>query len=237
MGGSFDDYCLTGDRRALEVAVMSADYMAGLCPTPYSDHIRGIGWPLHMMLDAYEATGDRKYLAAASRQWDQLKKHFDPQKGWVVMLAYGHCTRQSEAERCRGQNGYMLGLTLSALARYHQNTQDPEVLAALTVGVNQLISGCYSEQHKAFYLTSCIHAKGNPPPEISAPTFTSSYALAYESEMTGNREHRRILRESLMAAINAARKDLAAGKFEGWSGAQSGWFIFTPYAVSSFDND
>ncbi len=237
IGGSFDYFCLTGDRRVLEVAVMSADHVAKICPTLYSDHIRQIGWPLHMMLDAYEATGDKKYLAAAERQWNQLKKHFDPQKGWVVMLAYGHCTRQSEAERCRGQNGYMLGLTLSALARYHQNTQDTEVLAALTVGVNQLISLCYSEQHKAFYHTSCIHARGNPPPEVSVPTFLSSHALAYESEMTGNHEHRRILRESLPAAIRAARKGLAAGKLNGWSGAHSGWFIFTPYAVSAFDKD
>jgi len=39
--------------------------------------------------------------------------------------------------------------------------------------------------------------------------------------MTGNREHRRILRDSLKAAISAARKDLAAGKFEGWSGTAS----------------
>ncbi len=237
IGGSFDYYCLTGDRRALEVAVMSADYMAGLCPTPYSDHIRTVGWPLHMMLDAYEATGDKKYLAAAARQWNQLKRHFDPKKGWVVMLAYGHCTRQSAAERCRGQNGYMLGLTLSALARYHQNTQDPEVLAALTVGVNQLIRGCYSEQHKSFYLTSCIHSRGNPPPDVGAPTFLSSFALAYESALTGDREHRRICRESLTAAIRSARSGLAAGKFEGWSGAQSGWFIFTPYAFDALDRD
>ncbi len=47
----------------------------------------------------------------------------------------------------------------------------------------------------------------------------------------------RIFRESMTAAISANRKGLAAGKFEGWSGAQSGWFIFTPYAVSAFDKD
>jgi len=188
---------------------MASDTVAKLCPTAYTDHIRGIGWPLNMMLDAYEATNDKKYLDAASRQWGRLKQHLDPQKGWQVMLAYGHCNEQNPAKRCHGQNAYMLGLTLGGVARYHQITQNPEVLAGLTAGVNQLIRECYSEKHKSFYLTSCTHFQHNPPPEASATTFLASFAIAYESQMTGNRKHLRILRESLKAGISTHHREIA----------------------------
>ena len=238
MGGEFDYYCLTGDRRALEVAVMASDALARLCPTPYTDHIRGIGWPLNMMLDAYDATANKKYLDAATRQWERLKEHLDLDKGFQVMLAFGHCNERSPAKRCHGQNAYMLGLTLGGIARYHQATQDPRVLAALTAGVNQLIRECYSEKHKSFYLTSCTCLRhSHPPPQASAATFLGSFAIAYESQLTGNREHSRVLRDSLKAAIAASRREIARGEWQGWSGAHSLCFRFTAYALSGLGNE
>lgn len=235
IGGEFDYYLLTGDRRALEVARLASDAVASICPTPYTDHIRDLGWPFNMMLDAYEATGDRKYLAAATRQWDRLKEHLDLEKGWQVMLAYGHCSMQSERQRCRGQNTYMLGLTLAAVARYHQVTQDPLVLQGLSAGVRQLIRESYSEEHRSFYLTSCIHTRHNPPPRLSATTFLSAYAIAYESMATGNRKHQQVLRESLKAGIVLGREEITARKASGQTGAQSLFFRFTPYALDMLE--
>ena len=152
MGGELDYYCLTGDRRALEVVIMASDTMARLCPTPYTDHVRDIGSPLKMMLDAYDVTGERKYLEAARRQWERLKQHLNPDKGFQVMLAVGHCNQRDSGKRCHGQNAYMLALTLAGVVRYHQITQDPEVLVGLTAGVEQLIREFYGEKHKSFYL-------------------------------------------------------------------------------------
>ena len=237
IGGALDYYVLTGDRRALEVSVLASDAMARRCPTRYDDHIRGIGWPLNMMLDAYEGTGDKKYLAAASRQWAVLKEHLDLQKGWQIMLAYGHCPKQSTAERCRGQNAYMLGLTLSGVARYHRITQDPEVLAGLTAGVEQLIRECWDEETRSFYLSSCIHNRHNPPPEQSSVTFLASHALAYESELTGSREHRRILRDAMRTGINAGLRKVAAREQHGATGYASMLFRFTPYALYALEEE
>ena len=119
IGGAFDHFLLTGERRTREVAVMACDAMARRTPTRYTDHLRGIGWPLQMMMAAWDATGDQAYLSAANRQWRRLRQHLDPDKGWVIKLAYGHCSEPSDTGRCRGQNAYMLALTLSGLARYH----------------------------------------------------------------------------------------------------------------------
>ena len=55
-----------GDRRALNVALQAADAMLKHIPTGYGTHIRSLGWPMIMMLHAYEATGDKKYLDGAT---------------------------------------------------------------------------------------------------------------------------------------------------------------------------
>lgn len=237
IGGAFDYYLLTGDRRARDVAVVASDTMARLCPTRYTDHIRNVGWPMHLLLDAYEATADPKYLAAAQKQWDVLKKNLDPKKGWVVRLAYGHCSVQAESGRCRGNNMYMLGFTLTALARYHRITGDPEVLTALTCGLDQMVREGWSEKDKAFYLTSCVHTRRTPPLSFNAPAFHSSEAFAYEAALTGNKEHRRIAREAFVSAIAGGARVLARNEALGQSGYYSGVFRFAPFGLGLLDKE
>jgi hypothetical protein len=233
IGGAFDYYMLTGDRRAWDVAVFASDTMADLCPTRYTDHIRWVGWPFHVVINAYEATGERRYLEAAQRQWGVLKKNLDPKRGWVVMLAYGHCSEQAESRRCRGNNMYMLGFTLTALARYHRITRDPEVLQALSEGIEQMIREAWSEEYKSFYLTSCRHAKTKPPPAYCSATFHASEAFAYEAALTGNAEHRRIIREALRTAIAAGVQSLARQEAQGQTGYYSGSFLFAPFGLNT----
>ena len=61
------------------------------------------------MLNAYEATGDKKYLDAATANWQVLKKNIDWQRGWVVRLAKGHCLHPERT--CYGNVPFMEGLT------------------------------------------------------------------------------------------------------------------------------
>lgn len=236
IGGVFDYYMLTGDRRALEVATITADAIAADCPTRYSDHLRDLGWPLNLVIAAYEATGEQKYLDAATRQWKLLQQHFDPEKGFQVMLAYGHCSEPSAAKRCRGQNAYMFGLTLSGLARYHRITKDPEALKGLTAGIDQLIRECWNEEHKSFYLTSCVHNRSNPPPALCSATALASEAFAYESEATGNHEHRRIWRDAFQTMVNAGLESVARGDQQGQTGYYSMMFHFTPHALQALED-
>ncbi len=224
---------LTGDRRAREIGVLASDTMADLCPTRYTDHLREIGWPLHLVINAYEATGERKYLHAAAKEWAVLRKNLDPQRGWVIMLANGHCSEPAESKRCRGNNMYMLGFTLTALARYHRITNDPEVLKALSTGINQMIREAWSERHKSFYLTSCRHVQAQPPPAYCSATFHASEAFVYEAALTGNREHRRIIRDALRAAIAGGAQFMAKQEHLGQTGYYSGSFHFAPFGLSA----
>ncbi len=223
VGGDLEYYYLTGDRRAREVAVEIADAMVNHCPTAYGTHIRALGWPIVLVLGAYEATGDKKYLDAATACWEVLKKNIDWKRGWVVRLAKGHCLHPERT--CYGNVPFMEGLTLSALARYHRITQDPEVLRAITVGIDQMIRECWVEEDKAFRYTAC--------PLSSPRTYISmclaAEAMAYEARLTDNREHLRILREGLREAL---RKSGSGG---GKGLAQL--IHFTPYALRALEKE
>ena len=235
IGGAFDHYLLTGNRRAHEVAVMACDAMARRTPTRYTDHLRGIGWPLQMMMAGWDATGDQAYLAAATRQWRRLRTHLDPKRGWVVKLAFGHCSEPSDAGRCRGQNAYMLALTLSGVARYHQATGDPEVLVGLSAGIDQLIRECWNEKYTAFHSTSCKHLRHVAPSGQNSTAALIAQAITYESALTGNAEHRRIGRVALETLIAAGIKNLPTDNLKGQTGYGSMMFLFTPYGLPLLD--
>ena len=50
-------------------------------------------------------------------------------------------------------------------------------------------------------------------------------------------ESERILRESLKSGIAAARREIAEGKWDGWSAAHSLHFRFTPYALAALEKE
>ncbi len=220
ISGDLDYYHLTGDRRAFDVSLEAADAMVSHMPTSYGTHIRSLGWPLLLVLDAYEATGDKKYLNAARANWLVLKKNIDWQRGWVVRLAKGHCLHDDR--HCEGNVPFMEGLTLSALSRYHRITEDPEVLRAISVGIDQMIRECWQEEAGTFSYTPCPLSSRTP----YVLFLLSAQAMAYEVRLTGNDEHLRILRRGVRAAIrdgNAFGKNLAQMIF------------FTPHALSMLD--
>ena len=235
ISGDLDYYYLTGDRRAREVALQVADLMTTAMTAKVGTHIRTLGWPTILVLAAYEATGEAKYLEAAAKNWQALRQSLDLQRGWVVKLAGDHCLHPAGStlqerntkyrdQRCEGNVPFMEGLTLCALARYHRISGDPEVLQAITVGIDQMIRECWLEDVKTFRYTACPLST-----KTSYGLFTlSAEAMAYEVQLTGNREHRRILREGFRTAVmksggSAFGKGLAQMTF------------FSPHALSALE--
>jgi len=206
--GDFDYYHLTGDRLARKVAIKTSDAIAAHCPTSHPTHIRSLGWPMILLLSAYDSTGNEKYLQAAEKNWLELKKQIDWERGWVIKLSSGHCshppgsTREQRDtiytdQRCRGNVPFMVGLTLAGLSRYHRITGDPEVLKAITVGIDQIIRESWLEDNKTFRANACPLSDKN-----NYALFTmSAEALAYETALTGNKEHLRILRQGMHSAL------------------------------------
>lgn len=236
VSGDLDYYYLTGDRRARDVALLVADMMSSAMTSKVSTHIRTLGWPMILVLSAYEATGNPKYLEAAQRNWVALKQSLDPKRGWVVKLASDHClhpqgsTRQErdtkyKDQRCEGNVPFMEGLTLAGLARYHQITGDPEVLQAISVGVEQMIRECWQEDLKTFRYTAC---------PLSSKTGYSLFmlcaeAMAYDVQHTRNREHQRVFTEAFQAST-------AKGGGGGFGKTFAQIMFFAPHALAALED-
>ena len=218
VAGDLDYYYLTGDRRARTVGLRIADAMVRHCPPRYGDHIRALGWPMILVLAAYDLTGEAKYLEAATSCWQVLKKHLDPKRGWVVRLAKGHCLHPDR--RCHGNVPFMEGLVCCALARYHRITKDPEVLKAISTGIDQMIRECWLGELKTFRYTAC---------PLSPPTWglfaLSAETMAYEIAHTQSARHRQILRDGLRAQI--------AKGISGNGKAMAQVMHFTPHALGA----
>ena len=218
VGGDLEYYLFSGDRRALEVGLMIADTMVENCPIGYGSgtHIRQQGWPMILLLHAYDVTGDKKYLKAAGTLWQVLREKLDPDKGWVIRLAGDHCRHGDR--RCYGNVPFMEGLMLCGLARYHRITKDPEVLKAISVGIDQMIRECWEEEPKAFRYTAC---------PLSPLTYSllplASEAMAYEIALTHDAEHQRVFREGMTTAIQKG--------CNGFGKTLAQWLCFSPYGL------
>ncbi len=217
-GGDLEYHLFSGDRRALEVGLMIADTMVENCPIPYGSgtHIRQQGWPMILLLYAYDVTGDKKYLKAAETLWHVLREKLDPEKGWVVRLAGDHCRHGDR--RCYGNVPFMEGLMLSGLAQYHRTTKDPEVLRAISAGIDQMIRECWEEEPKAFRYTAC---------PLSPLTYSllplASEAMAYEIALTHDTEHQRVFRQGMTTAIQKG--------CNGFGKTFAQWLCFSPYGL------
>ena len=120
---------------------------------------------------------------------------------------------------------------MSALARYHQATGDPEVLAGLSAGLDQMIRECWDEEDKAFHGTSCVHVQKQHPATSFATPLLSALAFAHEIRLTGNEEHRRIFREAFEMAIVVGKEGFAEGHIQAQAGYQSRQFHFSPHGL------
>lgn len=147
LSGAPDYYLLTGDRRALEVTREVGDWWANavkdLFPTPlekphYAEAERDFAWPLFTLNEAFRATGDSKYLKAASQiirhliaWWQTSADHLAHGKavgkndakqgtGWWTM--YPKCDNCPDG--FNGTNPWMAGALLSAIIQFRELDRD-----------------------------------------------------------------------------------------------------------------
>lgn len=107
--GLVDYYYLTGDERGLAAARGIADYLVQRSGGVVRGNPRQWGWPQIALLAVYEATGERRYLEAASR----------------------YAAGGMAAHPPGGTNNWKLGILADALAHTHAATGDAAMRAWL----------------------------------------------------------------------------------------------------------
>ncbi|HUU27620.1 MAG TPA: beta-L-arabinofuranosidase domain-containing protein [archaeon] len=108
--GLFERYYLTGDERSLEVALKAAEFASSFGGYTDFGQPRGAAFQVLTLIEAYQCTGDNKYLETARRTfgvwWDQF-------------------SRTSEKFT---QGTFMVGFLLEAFINYYEVSGDKKVI-------------------------------------------------------------------------------------------------------------
>jgi hypothetical protein len=148
-------YLLTGDEFTHESILETRNWLL-------QDHwfdncefsnCRESGWHIIHLCMLATAFDDPRCLNSAAVIVRRVREKEDPAGGWVHMHVAAHCG--CGYPRCHGEAGFMVGVLLSALKRYHALTGDAEAARMLVGGARWLIRNTYDAKSGHFRYTSC----------------------------------------------------------------------------------
>ena len=185
-------FLLTGDPFAREVLEHTARWMTANLRWFSLDNARECGWQLTHLCALDRLGDDPRYLNAAAVIVEHVLAAQSPGGGWQRVLTASHGGRG--LPRPLGEAGFMVGVLLSALRRYHDLTGDQKVAEAITGGVRWLVAHTYDRGAGHFRYTSCPEAGGDPSPEWSIQVMEG---LADGNRIAPSTEVSAILRRNL----------------------------------------
>jgi len=200
--GLLEYYYLSGAPRALEIARGIGECLLrmlarGWAQPPY--HVawhgsRDSGWPLIALSALYEATGEARWLAGARQIVDALLAAQGEDGGWDMWFGWRRCL-----------SALHLGITLTALSRYHALTGEARVRAALLRAADALVARCAFPEGVLIY----VDAPGYRWNYYSGVAFEAlGYAWALTDDLRYLRAarlaHRRALARDRRRPLNGA---------------------------------
>ena len=229
--GSVLHYLLTGDENLRESLDRTAGWLLGAGLKDFAGGIqhydfancRECGWHLIHLTGLARMSASPRYLNAAALIVARVLERQEPGGGWERILKEGHCG--CEPPRERGEAGFMVGVLLSGLRRYHELTGDVQVAEAIRGGVRWLIRRTYDADSGHFRYTPCLHRGGGP-----LPVFTQQVieGLAYAHALTGDGT----LREMVERGLRDLGDLPPASPEPGHSGLGKDWTSQTRYVPS-----
>jgi len=205
--GMLENYYLTGDRWAREVALQVADNLAAQCKVPGWTFWFGVdphcgrtgGWPITVLCAAYGATGKRKYLQAAKHIVELALADQDPNcGGWLYSLYGSHCgCRRSHV----GMATFITGILLDGMVLYHQATGDERVAESIVRAVDFVLSDTWMERTAEFRYASC---PATPPQPANTLMLR---ALGYAKRLTADPRYAAALRRAWRRLLDTTRGD------------------------------
>ena len=205
-------YLLTGDRNVRDSLDRTAGWLLGAGLKDFGGGIqhydfancRECGWHLIHLTALARMSESPRYLNAASLIVARVLERQEPGGGWERVLKAGHCGCQPPRER--GEAGFMVGVLLSGLRRYHELTGDERVAEAIRGGARWLLRRTYDAASGHFRYTPCLRRGGGPQPVYTRQVVEG---LAYAHALTGDAELRQIVERGLrdLSDLPAASAD------------------------------
>ena len=192
--GLFALWLLGGERRYMESALMTSQLLTGDMVNDYDfSNCRNSGWHLIHLCAAHAATGRRVFLNASRLIVDRVLERQRPSGGWDRLMVPGHC--HCEPPRHRGNAGFMVGILLTGLQRFHEVTGDRRVAEAIVAAADFCVDRMWDATAAAFRYTCCPHSSLGGGADMR---ILKGVAFAYRFT------HRQHLRDVLEAGFDSA---------------------------------
>ena len=159
------------------------------------------GWHLILNLAVYQSTNDPYHLNAAKIIVDRVLERQTSEGGWVRQLMPGHCHC---VPRHRGNAGFMVGVLLAGLKRYHRLTGENRAAEAIVRGARFLIEDMWDPEACGFRYTSCPKTRGGP-------SFPLLEGIAYAYRLTKDGRFEDVLKASIRTLLSRAGPAMAYG--------------------------
>jgi hypothetical protein len=148
-------YLLTGDEAVKEsLEKMGMRLLRGFDITNYDfPNCRFAGWHLTHLCAMARADDNPDYINAARVIVDRILERMTPGGAWDRLLTEPHCP--CPPPRHTGGVGFMYGVLLAGLRKYHELTGDERIPDAIIRGAEWLITNTYDEASGGYTYTSC----------------------------------------------------------------------------------
>jgi hypothetical protein len=155
--GAILHYLLTGDETLRPVLAAAAKVFTSNLAHYDFFNARECGWHLIHLCSLARLDDDPRPLNAATIIVEEVLGKQAPGGGWEHPLSEAHC--HCPPPRCHGEAGFMVGVLLAGLRRYHALTGDPRVADAVVGGARWLVQRTFDPEAGAFRYTSCPNRK------------------------------------------------------------------------------
>ncbi|MDA0338003.1 MAG: hypothetical protein O2782_22770, partial [bacterium] len=193
--GLFLHALLSGDVRSREAAEVASANLVGAVLNDYDfTNCRNSGWHLIHLSAAYRATGRRVFLNAAGIIAERVLERQRDTGGWDRLMVPGHC--YCDPPRHTGNAGFMVGVLMAGLKRYHEATAQQRVADAIVRAADYCIEHMWVAEASAFRYTCCPESSVGSGADMR---ILKGVAAAYG--FTGNKRFHDVLAAGVRSAM------------------------------------
>lgn len=218
--GTLTTYCLTGDRRYREAAMLLVDWMAREEATRLSQWVhRQYGWTTIAALGGYHVVPHPWYLNAARLFCQNVVARQDPGTGTLIH-GIGECEHEV---RHMGGKTFMTGVVMTGLKMLDQIDPDPDLRNAIVRSADWIHWRMWHPEDNSFQYAQCPQYDDS---STHAGTYMACEGLAHAYDLAGEEIYREMLERSL--------GDMVINR--GPSGSGKGYAMqirMTPFALSA----
>lgn len=140
LNGLVDAWALGGNVRSMNSAYKTAEHITWAMAPDFKrlgSHERSAGWPLLAISAAYNLTGDKEYLKAASKIASVTigEQKFNDGGAWPHILPKDHAGGSATSV---GNCAFLIGIVLNGMSAYYAASGDQDAVKSLKYGTNWL---------------------------------------------------------------------------------------------------